>query len=345
MADNPISAFNALAVTPAVDDEFAIVDTDAGETKRITWATLIAALATDAELTTHAGLATGVHGAGGDTLATDADITTHAALATGVHGAGGDTLATDADITTHAALDTGVHGAGGDTLATDADISSAVTTHAALATGIHGVGVSTVASAADVATHAALATGVHGAGGDTLATDADITTHAALATGIHGVGASTVASVANITTHAALDTGVHGAGGDTLATDADIAAALVTYRSTDNKIKAITVEEPDGSEDITMFFTDTAITISQIAVVLRGTSPSVTWALKHDPDRSAAGTTIEGKTTTNETTGDIIDQVDIDDPTVPANSWVWLETSAQSGTVDEGCWSLEYVED
>jgi len=39
-------------------------------------------------------------------------LTTHAALATGVHGSGANTLATDADITTHAALTTGTHGAG-----------------------------------------------------------------------------------------------------------------------------------------------------------------------------------------------------------------------------------------
>jgi hypothetical protein len=73
----------------------------------------LSALATYAELTAHAALDTGVHGAGGDTLATDADIdadiATHAALDTGVHGAGGDTLATDADIATHDADET-AHG-------------------------------------------------------------------------------------------------------------------------------------------------------------------------------------------------------------------------------------------
>ncbi len=72
-----------------------------------------------AAIGTHAALATGVHGGGADVIATDADIATHAGLAT-VHQ--------DAPnlISNHAALDTGVHGAGGDDLAVLADISGAI---------------------------------------------------------------------------------------------------------------------------------------------------------------------------------------------------------------------------
>jgi hypothetical protein len=103
--------------------------------------TAAADYATNAELSTHAALDTGVHGAGGDTLATDADI--------------------DADIATHAALDTGVHGAGGDVLATDADIDADIATHAALDTGVHGAGADTLATDADIATHNAIET-AHG---------------------------------------------------------------------------------------------------------------------------------------------------------------------------------------
>lgn len=44
MADKKISQLTELATTPANDDEFAIVDTDAGETKRITYSTLNTAL-------------------------------------------------------------------------------------------------------------------------------------------------------------------------------------------------------------------------------------------------------------------------------------------------------------
>ncbi len=49
--------------------------TDSGETS----------LHTHGDVATHAALDTGVHGAGGDTLATDADITTHAGNADAHH--------------------------------------------------------------------------------------------------------------------------------------------------------------------------------------------------------------------------------------------------------------------
>ena len=51
--------------------------------------------------------------AGSNTAAQLADITAHAALTTGVHGAGGSTLATTANITTHAAVTASVHGSDG----------------------------------------------------------------------------------------------------------------------------------------------------------------------------------------------------------------------------------------
>ena len=53
-----------------------------------------------ADIAVHAGLATGVHGAGASTVATTANISTHAGLSTGVHGVGGGTVAKVADIAT-----------------------------------------------------------------------------------------------------------------------------------------------------------------------------------------------------------------------------------------------------
>lgn len=103
-----------LKATPVANDEIIIEDSAATYAKKsVTLGSLPVSTATsseiDSDVSTHAALDTGVHGAGGDTLATDADISTHAGLDTGVHGAGGDTLATDADITTHAAVTTSVH--------------------------------------------------------------------------------------------------------------------------------------------------------------------------------------------------------------------------------------------
>lgn len=101
--------------------------------------------------------------------------------------------------------------------------------------------------------------------------------------------------------------------------------------------KSITVEDPTASEDITMFFTNKAITITEMRAVLLGSStPSVTWTIRHHAtDRSNAGNEVvtSGTTTTSTTGGS--DVTSFNDATIPADSFVWLETTAQSGTVDE----------
>jgi hypothetical protein len=95
------------------------------------------------------------------------------------------------------------------------------------------------------------------------------------------------------------------------------------------------IELPTASEDVTVGFAFVDVTISEIRAVLRGTStPSVTWTLRYDSDRSAAGTeVITGGTVTTSTSGQTITTFTND--TIPAGSYFWLETTAQSGTVQE----------
>lgn len=110
--------------------------------------------------------------------------------------------------------------------------------------------------------------------------------------------------------------------------------------------KSITVENPTSSEDISIFFTNSAITITEIRAVLVGSStPSVTWTVRHGTDRSAAGAeaVTSGTTTTSTTTGS--DVTSFNDATVVADSFVWLETTAQSGTVTELHITIVYDED
>jgi len=100
--------------------------------------------------------------------------------------------------------------------------------------------------------------------------------------------------------------------------------------------KSITVESPSSSEDISMFYADEAITISKIVAVLVGSStPSVTWTIRHHTDRSNAGNEVVtgGTVTTSTTTGSVV--TSFNDATVPADSFVWLKTTAQSGTVGQ----------
>ena len=98
--------------------------------------------------------------------------------------------------------------------------------------------------------------------------------------------------------------------------------------------KSISIMDPTSAEDITLFYTDVAITMTAVEAVLRGSGgQSVTLILRHATDRSAAGTGIIASTAvTNITTGQAIT---VTSGSIPANSFVWLETTALAGTVNE----------
>jgi len=109
--------------------------------------------------------------------------------------------------------------------------------------------------------------------------------------------------------------------------------------------KSIAIESPSSSEDISFFYTDIAITITKMTAILVGSStPSVTWTVRHSTDRSAAGNEVvtSGTTTTSITTGSVV--TSFDDATIPADSFVWIETTAQSGTVGQISITIEYTE-
>ena len=110
--------------------------------------------------------------------------------------------------------------------------------------------------------------------------------------------------------------------------------------------KAITVETPTATESISMFFTAEAVTITKMVAVLTGSAtPSVTWTIRHDPDRSATGNEVvtSGTTTTSVSTGSVV--TSFNDATIPANSFVWLKTTAMSGTVTSLGITLIYDKD
>jgi len=108
--------------------------------------------------------------------------------------------------------------------------------------------------------------------------------------------------------------------------------------------KGITVESPTATEDITMFFTDVAITITQVNSVTRGTTPSVTFNIVHGTSRSATGANLwVADQVLTSVTG--AESTSFTDATIVAGSWVWLETQAQSGTVAEASVTIEYTID
>lgn len=99
---------------------------------------------------------------------------------------------------------------------------------------------------------------------------------------------------------------------------------------------SVTIVSPKASSQAKVYLDDRALTIKKIVVTVKGSSsPSVAWTLRYDTDRSATGTEINtgGKTTTNTTTGEVIEEFDND--SVPADSHMWMEISTVSGTVEE----------
>tara|TARA_R110000744_G_scaffold55481_2_gene117268 strand:- start:1012 stop:2784 length:1773 start_codon:yes stop_codon:yes gene_type:complete len=107
--------------------------------------------------------------------------------------------------------------------------------------------------------------------------------------------------------------------------------------------RTLTLQEPTTSDNITIFRTDADITVQGVISISTGTSPSTTYVLKHSTDRSATGNLLTTTdTTTSTTTGDI---APLSDSTIPADSWVWLETSAASGSNVYLSIDIKYTED
>jgi hypothetical protein len=110
--------------------------------------------------------------------------------------------------------------------------------------------------------------------------------------------------------------------------------------------KEITIEDPIATEDVAMFYSHTAITISRLTIILVGSgSPSVTVDIRHHTDRSNAGTAlITTPSATTSTTGGNKITV-FNNPAVGAGSFVRCKTTAQGGTVTEMMVTIEYIED
>ena len=108
------------------------------------------------------------------------------------------------------------------------------------------------------------------------------------------------------------------------------AASTAITKSTAVFSKTITIESPTSAENMTIFRTDVAITVVEVIAVSRGTSPSTTYQLRHGTDRSAVGNNLTtSAATTSTTTGNV---ATLSTPSIAADSWIWLVTTAASGT-------------
>jgi hypothetical protein len=104
--------------------------------------------------------------------------------------------------------------------------------------------------------------------------------------------------------------------------------------------KALTILNPTNAEKVVLFFTTESLTFTQIRSTVFGSTPSVTFSIRYGSDVSAAGIEVVtgGITCTNTTTG--LSTTAFDNAVVPADRFVWLTTSATSGTVSQLAVSL-----
>lgn len=96
--------------------------------------------------------------------------------------------------------------------------------------------------------------------------------------------------------------------------------------------RATSIPYPSNAENITFFYTATALTVSRISSVLTGgTTPSVTFSIRYSGVRSATGTEVVTGGIVCSDTGIGIKTTTFNSATISANSWVWITTTAMSG--------------
>ncbi len=110
-----------------------------------------------------------------------------------------------------------------------------------------------------------------------------------------------------------------------------------------NYVKGISIYDPTNAEDVTIMYTSASMTIQGVQAVLRGSAgQSVTISLHYDATRSNAGTAIvSAQAVTSTTTATAVTLTA--NVSVPANNFIWLETTATAGTVNELYVQFEYA--
>jgi collagen type VII alpha len=106
--------------------------------------------------------------------------------------------------------------------------------------------------------------------------------------------------------------------------------------------RSVSVYAPTTTDNITMFYTSNALTLSNIESVIRGAGTGVTFSVRYGTDRSATGTEVvtSGINCTNTTTG--LSTTSFNNGTISASSFVWLTVAGVSGNPNELSVTLEF---
>lgn len=104
--------------------------------------------------------------------------------------------------------------------------------------------------------------------------------------------------------------------------------------------KSVTIVNPTGSDDITLFYVNAAVTVQQITASVKGSaSPSINFDIRYGATPTAIGTSVVSGGTLVSTQNVI---TNFDNAAIPANSYVRLVTSSMSGDVDELAVSIDF---
>lgn len=128
------------------------------------------------------------------------------------------------------------------------------------------------------------------------------------------------------------------------------------YPTRDTGERNMVIEDPNASENITLYYTAAPIRITKMEGVVNGlaSTPSVTWSVRHGTVRGATGTEVVtgGTTTTDTSSGHTMfgfvgksEVTSFNSSEIPAGSWLWVTTSAVSGDVSSLSIKVNFEED
>jgi hypothetical protein len=105
--------------------------------------------------------------------------------------------------------------------------------------------------------------------------------------------------------------------------------------------KALSLQLPVANDEVGMFYAKTALTLTQLNAVVRGTTPGVVWSLFCAAARNNASPQI---ILANINTTSMVNNTTtvFTNPNIPANSWVWMKVISTSGVVLEIDISLQF---
>lgn len=102
--------------------------------------------------------------------------------------------------------------------------------------------------------------------------------------------------------------------------------------------KSVTLVNPTGSDDLTLFFVNAACTVQQVTASVKGSSsPSMAFDLRYGTSPTDVGTSIVSGTVSSTSV-----LTTFSNASIPANSYVRLITSSPSGDVDELAISIDF---